>query len=87
MRFYAGNKKYKIFSLRTTDKEEATEKALEKWRTLKNHVETGGEIFEVPVQKTIDQYIECLEELVETGQMEKPLSMARRQALKNCVLS
>ena len=82
MRFYTGNKKYKILSLRTVDKEEATEKALEKWRTLKNHVETGGEIFEVPVQKTIDQYIEYLEELVETGQMGKTTLNGKKTSIK-----
>ena len=39
MRFYVGDGKYKILSLRTQDESIATEKALEKWRTLQNHLE------------------------------------------------
>ena len=45
MRFYVGEKKYKTLSLRTSDKQAAIEKSLEKWRTLQNHLEGGGEVF------------------------------------------
>ena len=54
MRFYVGGKKYKTISLKTESKSAATEKALEKWRTLANHIEGGGEVFE----KTYGQHQE-----------------------------
>ena len=45
MRYYVGDRKYKVLSLSTNDETAATEKALEKWRILSNHLEGGGSVF------------------------------------------
>ena len=82
MRFYVGNKKYKTLSLGTSDKDLATERALEKWRTLQNQIEVGGEVFEPETQETIDQYLNHLQELVETEQIKKKTFTGKRTSLK-----
>ena len=82
MRFYVGNKKYKTLSLGTSDKDLATERALEKWRTLQNQIEVGGEVFEPETQETIDQYLNHLQQLVETEQIKKLTFTCKRTSLK-----
>ena len=82
MRFYVGGKKYKTLSLKTLDQQVATEKALEKWRTLQNHIEGGGEIFEVKTQDAVSQYIEYLEKLLQTEQVRKHTVQGKKSSLK-----
>lgn len=82
MRFYVGEKKYKTLSLKTLDQQVAIEKALEKWRTLQNHIEGGGEVFEVKTQDAIAQYIEYLEKLLQTEQVKKHTVQGKKSSLK-----
>jgi len=82
MRFYVGNKKYKTLSLRTSDKSQATEQALEKWRTIQNQIDAGGVVFECSTQETIDQYLTHLKELVDTEQLKKLTLTCKRTSLK-----
>jgi len=82
MRFYVGNKKYKTLSLGTSDKSFATERALEKWRTIQNQIDVGGVVFECSTQETIDQYLIHLEELVDTEQLKKLTLTCKRTSLK-----
>jgi len=70
MRFYVGNKKYKTLSLRTSDRDLAVEKALDKWRTLQNHLESGGEVFEVTTEQSLDDYLTYLQDLVQIRQLK-----------------
>ena len=82
MRFYVGGKKYKTLSLKTESKTAAMEKALEKWRTLANHLEGGGEVFEKNTQKTLDDYLAYLDEMVETKQLKKHTVSTKKTSLK-----
>ena len=82
MRFYVGNKKYKTLSLGTSDKSQATELALEKWRTLKNQIEVGGVVFESTTEESIDLYLDHLKELVDTEQIKKLTLTCKRTSLK-----
>lgn len=82
MRFYVGNKKYKTLSLGTSDKGQATELALEKWRTLKNQIEVGGVVFESTTEESIDLYLDHLKELVDTEQIKKLTLTCKRTSLK-----
>ena len=82
MRFYVGNKKYKTLSLGTSEKSYATELALDKWRTLQNQIEVGGVVFESTTQESIDQYLDQLNELVETEQIKKLTFTCKRTSLK-----
>lgn len=82
MRFYVGEKKYKTLSLRTSDKQAAIEKSLEKWRTLQNHLDGGGEVFECKTQDTITDYLTYLEGLVETEQAKKHTLQGKKTSLK-----
>jgi len=86
MRFYVGDKKYKTLSLRTEDPKLATEKALEKWRTLQNHLESGGEVFESSIQDSIARYLEHLEQLLKTEQMKKHTVQGKKTSLKKLSL-
>lgn len=82
MRFYVGDGKYKILSLRTQDESIATEKALEKWRTLQNHLEGGGQVFETTTNESLDAYLKFLYEQVQTQQLKKHTIQAKRTSLK-----
>lgn len=81
LRFYVGNKKYKTISLRTSIKQQAVEKALEKWRSLQNHLESGGDVFESGVQQCIDRYLLHLDQLVTTGQIKKHTVQTKKTSL------
>ena len=39
MRYYVGDRKYKVISLQTNDENTARVRAMEKWRLLANHIE------------------------------------------------
>ncbi len=82
MRFYAGDRKYKSQSLRTDDKTLARTKALDKWRTLTNHLEGGGQVFETPTNEALDRYHNFLDEQVATNQLKKHTIQAKRTSLK-----
>ncbi len=82
MRFYCGAKKYKVLSLRTEDKNKAIERALEKWRSLQNHMDVGGKVFETTTQDTIDEYLDHLKKLVETDQLKKHTVQGKRTSIK-----
>ena len=82
MRYYAGDRKYKKISLGTNDVNVATEKALEKWRVLSNHLESGGSIFEKSAVDNLQEYMEHLEELYNTEQIKKKTIATKRTSLK-----
>ena len=82
MRFYVGNKKYKTLSLGTSDKTLATERSLERWRTLQNQIEVGGVVFECSTEESIDHYLDHLKDLVETEQIKKLTLTCKRTSLK-----
>ena len=82
MRFYVGNKKYKTLSLGTSDKTLATERSLERWRTLQNQIEVGGVVFECSTEESIDHYLGHLKDLVETEQIKKLTLTCKRTSLK-----
>ena len=65
-----GDKKYKTISLKTSDQDLATERALDNWRVLQNHIDAGGNVFEPTINETIDGYIAYLKELVDTNQIK-----------------
>ena len=71
MRFYVKDGRYKIVSLKTTDKSHAIQKAMEKWKEFSNHTDTGGTIFEKKTQEIIDEYVDYLDKLVEIEQIKK----------------
>ncbi len=82
MRFYIGEGKYKILSLRTTEESTAIEKALERWRTLQNHLEVGGQAFESSINESLDTYLKYLDKMVETNQLKKHTTQAKRTSLR-----
>ena len=86
MRFYVGDKKYKILSLRTADLKTAKLKALEKWKSLSNHLEAGGDAFEISTKESLDQYRDHLEELVETKQIKRLTMTCKKTSLKKLEL-
>ena len=89
MRFYVGDKKYKILSLRTADLKTAKLKALEKWKSLSNHLDAGGDAFEISTKESLDQYRSHLEEPVETKQIKRLTMTCKKTSLKklSCICS
>lgn len=77
-----GKPPYKFLSLRTSDKATAIEKALDHWRNLKNHIESGGSVFEKKTSEVIDAYLQHLDELVETEQLKKHTVQCKRTGFK-----
>jgi len=71
MRFYVGDGKYKSLSLKTTNKEQAVQSALEKWKELSVHVESGGTPFEKKTQEIIDEYVKSLQKDFEVEKIKK----------------
>lgn len=86
MRFYLGEKKYKTLSLRTSDESIAIERALDHWRNLQNHIDSGGIVFETSTEKSIEEYLEYLEELKNTNQMKKHTVQSKKTSLKKLSL-
>jgi hypothetical protein len=82
MRFYVGDKKYKTLSLKTSDESLAIERALDHWRNLQNHIEGGGQVFEVSTQESIEEYIAYLTELVNSKQIKKHTLQSKKTSLK-----
>ena len=54
MRYYVGDRKYKVLSLGTNDKSKAKELALEKWSNLRQHLLGGGSVFEKTIGENLD---------------------------------
>jgi integrase len=82
MRMYCGDRKYKVLSLKTDNKEIARARCLEKWRTLQNQIDLGGNPFEPTTQESLDQYLNHLEELYETRQIKKHTFQGKKTCLK-----
>lgn len=77
-----GDQAYKRISLKTSDKTTAIERALDHWRNLKNHMDSGGKIFGEKTEKIIDNYISFLGDLVETNQIKKHTMQCKLTSLK-----
>ena len=86
MRFYVGDKKYKTLSLKTSDESLAIERALDHWRNLQNHIEGGGQVFEVSTQQSIEEYVTYLEELVASKQIKRHTLQSKKTSLKKLAL-
>ena len=82
MRYYVGDRKYKVLSLSTNDETAATEKALEKWRILSNHLERGGSVFEKTIKENLDEYLEHIQGLVDTEQLNIKTLRTKKTSLK-----
>jgi integrase len=82
MRMYCGDRKYKVLSLRTDDVNTATARCLEKWRTLQNQIELGGNPFEPTTQESLEQYLSHLQDLFETKQIRKHTLQTKKTSLK-----
>jgi integrase len=83
MRMHVGGKQaYKRISLRTSNKSTAIERALDHWRSLRNHIDSGGSVFEKKTSEIIDKYICFLGELVATEQMKKHTLQCKKTSLK-----
>ena len=82
MRYYIGDRKYKVLSLSTNDETAATEKALEKWRILSNHLEGGGSVFEKTIKENLDEYLEHIQGLVDTEQLNIKTLRTKKTSLK-----
>jgi len=82
MRYYVGDRKYKVLSLSTNDETAATEKALEKWRILSNHLEGGGSVFEKTIKENLDEYLEHIQGLVDTEQLNIKTLRTKKTSLK-----
>ena len=61
MRYYVGDRKYKVLSLGTNDENKAKEIALDKWSKLRNHLEGGGSVFEKTIEENFDEYLDYLQ--------------------------
>ena len=82
MRLYVGDGKYKSISLKTQDKKIAHQKAIEKWRKIQNHIDSGGTPFEKSTSEILDDYIKHLEKLVSTQQMKKHTLQSKNTSFK-----
>ncbi len=83
MRMHVGGKQaYKRISLRTSDRSTAIERALDHWRNLRNHIDSGGSVFEKKTSEIIDEYIDFLGELVTTEQMKKHTLQCKNTSFK-----
>lgn len=82
MRLYVGNKKYKTISLKTSNQGLAIERALDNWRTLQNHIDEGGNVFELSTSETLNQYLLYLNELVDTKQIKKLTMTCKHTSLR-----
>jgi hypothetical protein len=82
MRMYCGDRKYKVLSLRTDDLNVATERCLEKWRTLQNQIDLGGSPFDPTTQESLEQYLSYLQDLFETKQIKKHTLQTKKTSLK-----
>lgn len=82
MRFYAGDKKYKVLSLGTTDKDVAVQKSLDRWRVLQNQIDAGGQVFESSTNDALDDYLKFMSTLLDTGQIKRHTLQGKKSTLK-----
>tara|TARA_Y100000114_G_scaffold136193_1_gene137522 strand:- start:75 stop:1343 length:1269 start_codon:yes stop_codon:yes gene_type:complete len=73
--------RYKIVSLKTTDKSHAIELAMQKWKEFSQHVDSGGTVFEKKTQDIIDEYVSYLEKLVEIEQVKKITIQSKKTSI------
>ena len=82
MRYYVGDRKYKVLSLQTNDVDTARVKAMEKWRLLTNHIEGGGSVFEKTIDENLDEYIQYYQVKVDTEQRDIKTLRTKKTSLK-----
>ena len=82
MRYYVGDRKYKVLSLGTNDETTAKEKALEKWSNLRHHLEGGGSVFEKTIEENFDEYLDYLQGQVDTEQLNIKTLRTKKTSLK-----
>ena len=82
MRYYVGDRKYKVLSLGTNDEDKATEIALDKWSNLRHHLEGGGSVFEKTIKENLDEYLEHIQGLVDTEQLNIKTLRTKKTSLK-----
>lgn len=80
-----GDQPYKRLSLKTSDKTVAIERALDHWRNLKNHIESGGAAFEKSIKDLINEFIEFLLEQVQSQQIKNHTFQCKKTSLKKLV--
>ena len=81
MRFYVKDGRYKIVSLKTTDKKHAVDKAIKLCGEFTQQVDSGGTIFEKKTQDIIDEYVAYLDKLVEVGKVKKITVQAKKTSI------
>jgi len=82
MRLYVNGGKYKSLSLKTTDRKTAHQKAIENWRKIQNHIDSGGTAFEKTTIQVLEDYLNYLQKLVDTEQLKKHTLQAKKTSLK-----
>ena len=82
MRYYVGDRKYKVISLQTNDENTARVRAMEKWRLLANHIEGGGSVFEKTIDENLDEYIQYYQVKVDTEQRDIKTLRTKKTSLK-----
>ena len=82
MRYYVGDRKYKVLSLGTNDEGKARDLALEKWSKLRQHLEGGGSVFEKTIEENFDEYLDYLQGQVDTEQLNIKTLRTKKTSLK-----
>jgi len=82
MRYYVGDRKYKVLSLGTNDESKARDLALEKWSKLRQHLEGGGSVFEKTIEENFDEYLDYLQGQVDTEQLNIKTLRTKKTSLK-----
>ena len=82
MRYYVGDRKYKVLSLGTNDESKARDLALEKWSKLRQHIEGGGSVFEKTIEENFDEYLDYLQGQVDTEQLNIKTLRTKKTSLK-----
>ena len=82
MRYYVGDRKYKVLSLGTNDESKAIDLALEKWSKLRQHLEGGGSVFEKTIEENFDEYLDYLQGQVDTEQLNIKTLRTKKTSLK-----
>ena len=82
MRYYVGDRKYKVVSLQTNDETTARARAYEKWRQLANFIEGGGSVFEKTIEENLDEYLEHLQVQVNIEELNIKTLRTKKTSLK-----
>ena len=81
MRFYVKDGRYKIVSLKTTDKKHAVDKAIKLCGEFTQQVDSGGTIFEKKTQDIIDEYVAYLDKQVEIENLKKKTVQSKKTSI------